>query len=121
MNRVIQKFYLPEGLWYDFVTGKKFPGGHKYVSFFKDEDYPVFAKAGAIIPMANNKNLNDTTPPNDMEIHIFPGQSNSYKLYEDDGISKVSSIRRSRESGGTVPVIILYKVAVRAYTSVHGP
>ena len=87
MNRVIQKFYLPEGLWYDFVTGKKFPGGHKYVSFFKDEDYPVFAKAGAIIPMANNKNLNDTTPPNDMEIHIFPGQSNSYKLYEDDGIS----------------------------------
>lgn len=87
MNRVIQKFYLPEGIWYDFVTGKKFPGGHKYVSFFKDEDYPVFAKAGAIIPMSNNPNMNDTTPPKDMEIHIFPGQSNSYKLYEDDGIS----------------------------------
>ena len=87
MNRVIQKFYLPEGIWYDFVTGKKFPGGHKYVSFFKDEDYPVFAKAGAIIPMSNNPNMNDTTPPKDMEIHIFPGQSNSYKLYEDDGVS----------------------------------
>lgn len=87
MNRVIQKFYLPEGVWYDFVTGKKFPGGHKYVSFFRDEDYPVFAKAGAIIPLANNQNLNDTTPPDAMEIHIFPGQSNSYKLYEDDGVS----------------------------------
>lgn len=87
MNRVIQKFFLPEGIWYDFVTGKKFPGGHKYVSFFRDEDYPVFAKAGAIIPMANNSNLNDTNPPKDMEIHIFPGQSNNYKLYEDDGVS----------------------------------
>lgn len=87
MNRVIQKFFLPEGIWYDFVTGKKFPGGHKYVSFFRDEDYPVFAKAGAIIPMSNNSNLNDTNPPKDMEIHIFPGQSNNYKLYEDDGVS----------------------------------
>lgn len=87
MNRVIKKFFLPEGIWYDFVTGKKFPGGRKYVSFFKDQDYPVFAKAGAIIPMANNENLNDTTPPKDMEIHIFPGQNNNYRLYEDDGVS----------------------------------
>lgn len=87
MNRVIQKFFLPEGIWYDFVTGKKFPGGQKYVSFFRDQDYPVFAKAGAIIPLSNNENLNDTTPPKDMEIHIFPGQSNNYRLYEDDGVS----------------------------------
>ncbi len=87
MNRVIQKFFLPEGTWYDFVTGKKFPGGHKYVSFFRDQDYPVFAKAGAIIPLANHENLNDTTPPKDMEIHIFPGESNNYRLYEDDGVS----------------------------------
>jgi len=87
MNRVIQKFFLPDGVWYDFVTGKKFPGGEKYVSFFRDQDYPVFAKAGAIIPLANNDNLNDTTPPSDMEIHIFPGESNTYRLYEDDGVS----------------------------------
>lgn len=87
MNRVIQKFFLPSGVWYDFVTGKKFPGGCKYVSFFKDQDFPVFAKAGAIIPLANNENLNDTTPPKDMEIQIFPGESNQYRLYEDDGVS----------------------------------
>ena len=85
MNRVIQKFFLPEGTWYDFVTGKKFPGGKKYVSFFRDQDYPVFAKAGAIIPMSNNPDLNDTTPPKDLEIQIFPGQSNNYRMYEDDG------------------------------------
>ncbi len=87
MNRVIQKFFLPEGTWYDFVTGKKFPGGHKYVSFFRDQDYPVFAKAGAIIALSNSDDLNDTAPPKDMEIHIFPGESNNYRLYEDDGVS----------------------------------
>ena len=89
MNRVIHRFYLPEGIWFDYVTGKKFIGGKQYLSFFKDEDYPVYVKAGAIIPLGHNENLNDTTPPKNMEIQIFPGKSNSYKLYEDDGISEL--------------------------------
>ena len=87
MNRVVHKFYLPQGTWYDFVTGKKFPGDKVYTSFFRDEDYPVFAKSGAIIPLSTNSDLNDTTPPKDMEIQIFPGESNSYLLFEDDGES----------------------------------
>ena len=87
MNRTIHKFFIPEGTWYDFVTGKKFPGGRKYVSFFRDEDYPVFAKAGAIIPLSMNTDNNNTDVPKDLEIQIFPGRSNVYNLYEDDGIS----------------------------------
>lgn len=87
MNRVVHNFYLPKGTWYDYVTGKKFPGDKSYISFFRDEDYPVFVKSGSIIPLSNNKNINDTTPPTDMEIDIFPGQSNSYTLFEDDGES----------------------------------
>ena len=89
MNRVIQKFYLPDGVWYDFVTGKKFPGGRNYVSFFKDEDYPVFARNGAIIPFGNNENINDTGVPKNLEIQIFPGRSNTYILYEDDGTTNL--------------------------------
>ena len=87
MNRTVQRIFLPNGVWYDFKTGKKFMGGKRYVTFYKDEDYPVFAKRGTIIPLAilNNKNLNNTSNPTDLEIHIFPGQSNTYKLYEDDG------------------------------------
>ena len=85
MNRTIQRFYIPEGTWYDFVTGKKFPGGRKYVSFFRDEDYPVFAKAGAIIPLSMNIDNNNVGIPKDLEIQIFPGRNNVYNLYEDDG------------------------------------
>lgn len=87
MNRSIHKFFLPDGMWYDFVTGKKFPGGKEYISFFKDEDYPVFAKAGSIITLGDNDYINDTNPPKNMEIQIFPGRSNTYNLYEDDGVS----------------------------------
>ena len=85
MDRSIHRMFIPEGVWYDFVTGKKFPGGKDYIGFFKDQDYPVFAKAGAIIPLGIGESLNDTNPPKNMEIHVFPGRSNSYKLYEDDG------------------------------------
>ena len=90
MNRVIQRLFLPKGTWYDFKTGKKFAGGKKYVAFYKDEDYPVFVKAGAIIPMADtSENYNLISNPEKMELHIFPGVSNTYKLYEDDGISNM--------------------------------
>lgn len=85
INRTIHKFYLPDGVWYDFRTGKKFPGNKQYVSFFRDEDYPVFARRGAIIPLDSTEKLNFTGTPEALEIHIFPGESNSFKLYEDDG------------------------------------
>ena len=53
MKRTIHKFYLPDGVWYEFTTGKRYPGNKKYTSFYKEEDYPIFAKKGSIIPLSN--------------------------------------------------------------------
>ena len=91
MKRVVHRIFLPNGMWYDFKTGKKFPGGKRYVTFFKDEDYPVFAKSGSIIPMAilDSDHLNGSRPPRKLEIQVFPGRSNAYRLYEDDGVSNL--------------------------------
>ena len=91
MNRVVHRIFLPNGMWYDFKTGKKFPGGKRYVTFYKDEDYPVYAKSGSIIPLAilDEEDLNNTKPPKKLEIQVFPGVSNNYNLYEDDGISNL--------------------------------
>lgn len=83
INRTIHKFFIPEGIWYDFKTGKKFPGNKEYISFFRDEDYPVFVKRGAIIPLNNTEKLNFTGNPDSLEIQVFPGESNTYNLYED--------------------------------------
>ena len=89
MNRTVHRFFIPEGVWYDFKTGKKFPGNKEYVSFFREEDYPVFAKRGAIIPLNRTEDINFTGNPKEMEIHIFPGENNTLDLYEDDGISEM--------------------------------
>ena len=86
MNRVIHKLYIPDGIWYDFFTGKKYTGNKKYVSFYKDENYPVFVRAGAIIPISLNK-FNDTGAPKKLEIQVFPGANNTYSIYEDDGVT----------------------------------
>lgn len=90
VDRVVQRIFLPKGTWYDFRTGKKFVGGKRYVCFYKDQEFPVFAKAGSIVVMADNNvkpNLIDN--PEVLNINIYPGKNGSYKLYEDDGISNL--------------------------------
>lgn len=86
MNRVIHKMYIPEGIWYDMFTGKKYTGNKRYISFYTDEQYPVFVKAGTILVKSLNE-YNDTSNPKQMEIEVFPGNSNTYSIYEDDGIT----------------------------------
>ncbi|MDD4187312.1 MAG: glycoside hydrolase family 31 protein [Bacilli bacterium] len=136
MNRTVHRIFLPNGIWYDFKTGKKYVGGKRYVSFFKDEDYPVFAKKGTIIPLAilDDNDLNNTDSPERLEIHIFPGKSSTYKLYEDDGISSLykngeylitdidynyqvnnftAIIRPTEGKGGIVPNKRFYKIRFR--------
>ena len=116
MNRAIERIFLPKGMWYDFKTGKKFPGNKRYVVFYKDEDYPVFAKSGSIVPMAIlDKNLNDTSLPKKMEIHVFPGKSNVYKLYEDDGVTSLN------EEGYYTITSIDYNYLANNYTLIIRP
>ena len=88
MNRVVQRIFIPNGIWYDYSSGKKFVGNKYYVNFYKEEDYPIFVKEGSIIPMTEDMN---TDCPVNMEIQIFPAENGlygSYELYEDDGITK---------------------------------
>ena len=116
MNRAIERIFIPDGTWYDFRTGKKFPGNKRYVMFFKDEDYPVFAQNGAIIPMADlDRNINVTSPPKTMEIHVFPGKTNSYDLYEDDGISSLY------KEGYYIKTRIDYNYMMNNYTLIIRP
>lgn len=116
MNRAIMRVFLPDGMWYDFKTGKKFPGNKRYVTFYKDEDYPVFAHKGSIIPLADfEENINVTNPPQSMEIHVFPGKSNTYYLYEDDGFSSLY------EKGYYIMTTIDYNYLQNNYTLIIRP
>ena len=66
--------------------------------------------------MANlEKNINDTNVPRSMEINVFPGQSNVFKLYEDDGITKL------HEEGYYIVTDIDYNYLQNNYTLIIHP
>lgn len=46
------------------------------------KEYPVFAKAGAIVPMQKGYALE---AGNDLDVIVFPGKDNQFALYEDGG------------------------------------
>ena len=81
INRTVQKIFIPEGLWYDFMNGKKYVGNKYYDTFYEEEEYPVFTRAGSIIPMSLD---NNTSNPVNLQIDVFPGANGEYKMYEDD-------------------------------------
>ena len=76
--------WLPAGDWFDFFTGLHYSSktGRNLSIHRKINIYPVFAKAGAIVPMQNAYTLD---AGNDLEVLIFPGASNQFTLYEDAG------------------------------------
>lgn len=76
--------WLPKGTWYDFFTDIKYDGDTKINVYRQMEDYPVFAKEGAIIPLDHKPVLKGTDLPQTIDWHIFPGASNTFELVEDE-------------------------------------
>lgn len=77
-----QKIWLPDGEWTDFFTGETLKGGEHVISRTL-EQYPVFAKQGAIIPMLLERSGNSQSFDS-LEIRIYPGE-NTYTMYDEQG------------------------------------
>jgi len=80
-----QSIYLPEGEWYDFNTGKPYPGqGRRTVSV--SEDLPLFVKAGSIVPMSPPSLYTDSPEMKKLVIlSSYPNGSGNCVVYDDDG------------------------------------
>ncbi|KAB3534104.1 DUF5110 domain-containing protein [Alkaliphilus pronyensis] len=78
--------YLPAGLWYDFWTGEKIIGGKNIVREAPIDLLPIYARAGAILPMTSIKQFVNGDDE-DVDIHIYTGEDNCFNLYFDDGTS----------------------------------
>ena len=84
IDRVMKKVFVPDGIWFNLLDGKQYNGAKYYTNFYRDEDYPVFVKAGSIIPMSYN--IKEDIPST-LELNIYPLNDGTYNLYEDDGIT----------------------------------
>ena len=76
--------WLPEGVWTDIFTGDIYrigKGGREFCAVRPLDSIPVFAKAGTVIPLSNDKG-NSSDNPTALEVSIYNGNS-EYSLYED--------------------------------------
>ncbi len=78
--------WIPNGKWIDVFRGNVYDGDKIVNLYRKFNEMPVFAKEGAIVPMnILGHRDNKLGARRDMEIFVFPGADNSFKIYEDDG------------------------------------
>ena len=80
--------WLPEGNeWYEWYTGTLLQGGQQCVRHFQMDEYPVYVKAGSIIPAntnAGNLSRNDEA----ITLKVFPSSADvttRFQMYEDNG------------------------------------
>ena len=80
-----QTTYLPAGAdWYDFWTGRRHKGGREVTREYPLDIFPLFVKAGTILPMGPHIRYATEETGRPMEIRIYGGKDASFTLYEDD-------------------------------------
>jgi hypothetical protein len=81
-----QIVWLPKDAWYGFFDGVYYPTGW-YPVYGKLDEIPVFARQGAIVPLAKKIGWGGIENPLELDVYVFPGADGKFELYEDDGDS----------------------------------
>lgn len=84
--------WLPSGTYVDFFNGRVYSGNKKFKAYRKLDTFPLFAKAGAIIPLANDGVKNGTDNPENIELMVFGGADGAFTMVEDNGKMKDENI-----------------------------
>lgn len=86
-----QTVWFPAGdEWFDFFTHEKHAGGSIAEIAKPLESFPLFVKAGHVLPMQPFTERPASETPAALVLRVYPSAtdcSNTYELYEDDGIS----------------------------------
>jgi alpha-D-xyloside xylohydrolase len=77
--------YLPAGTdWYDFWTHERFSGGATVAKDVPLDTFPLYVRAGSIVPMGPAVQYATERPDAQYEVRIYPGADGKFTVYEDD-------------------------------------
>jgi len=78
--------YLPVGNdWYDFWTGQRYVGGQTICADATLDTMPLYLRSGSIVPIGPDITYADEQRNAPLDLRIYPGQSGSFTLYDDEG------------------------------------
>lgn len=76
--------WFPPGEWHDVFTGERHRGPLAKTLSVPLERMPVFARAGAVVPLQDHARRN-TSSPDALAVDLYPGPGGQFRLYEDAG------------------------------------
>jgi len=77
---------LPAGTdWYDWYSGKRYPGGETVEVLAPLNHVPLFVKAGSVIPTAEGLQYAAQKPQGPVKLRIYPGADGTFTYYDDAG------------------------------------
>lgn len=76
---------LPAGGWYDLFTGAYLPGGQLVRTETPLNRFPVFVRAGSILPASEGAQCAADLPWPARELLVYGGADGSFLLYDDEG------------------------------------
>jgi hypothetical protein len=79
------RVWLPPGAWTNWFTGRTYTGPASISLQVPLDEIPLFVRSGAVIPMQPPMRRTDEKPLDPLILHIWPGESGSTRVYEDDG------------------------------------
>ncbi|MFT3782812.1 MAG: glycoside hydrolase family 31 protein [Nibricoccus sp.] len=78
--------WLPAGTeWFDFWSGERMAGGQSVKKQCSIDRFPLYVRAGSIVPMGPAVQYATEKPDAPYEIRIYRGRDGKFTLYEDDG------------------------------------
>lgn len=81
--------WLPQGTWYEVCTGTMLQGNQVVTRSFMIDEYPLYVKAGAIIPQyADCHQHVGGTDRTQFDLMVYPGADGDFTMYYDDGDDK---------------------------------
>jgi alpha-glucosidase (family GH31 glycosyl hydrolase) len=82
-----RRLYLPQGLWHDYWTNERLPGGREIERPVDLETTPLYVRAGAVIPHDPVRQHTSQAVSEPTSFIVYPGADGEARLYEDDGVS----------------------------------
>lgn len=102
--------WLPPGTWFDFWDDTRLAGDRVVTAWAPPGRVPLYARAGAIIPMAPAASSTAFLRRDVVELHVYDGADGTFTLREDDGVTEAYRAGTERRTE------LAYATAARALT-----
>ena len=83
-----KKLYLPATTgWFNFYSGKYYPGGQQITEDAPLERMPLFVKEGSIVPFGPEIQYTGEKPADPITLYVYTGKDGQFSLYEDENVN----------------------------------